>query len=167
MSQTPTQPITRLIPAEATRILRGAILRPGYPLSASVYDGDDAPDTFHMGLSLGAELVGISSFYSEPMPDAYAMQVRLEDAALLEGHHWRLRGMAIDEGYQGKGYGKILLRAGLAHIAQNGGGWLWCNARSCAFDFYKSLDFRAWGEEFNIPDVGPHFVMTYRIPAVS
>jgi ribosomal protein S18 acetylase RimI-like enzyme len=155
----------RLIPAETTRTIRGAILRPGLPLSESVYDGDDAPDSFHMGLFLGEELAGISSFYSQPMPAAYAQLVREHDATLLEGHHWRLRGMAIDTPYQRRGYGKTLLLAGIAHIAGLGGGWLWFNARSCAYNFYQSLGCQAWGEEFDIPGVGPHFVMTLRIPA--
>lgn len=167
MSETQTQLTTRLITAQDTRIIRGAILRPGLPFSESVYQGDDAPDSFHLGLFMGDELAGISSYFSQPMPEPDAALVRRQNPALLEGHHWRLRGMAIDAPYQRRGYGKILLRAGLAHLAERGGGWLWFNARSCAREFYASLGCQTWGEEYDVPGVGPHFMMTYRVPAAS
>jgi predicted GNAT family N-acyltransferase len=36
---------------------------------------------------------------------------------------------------------------------------VWCNARTPARGFYERAGFAAVGEEFALPDIGPHFLM--------
>ena len=36
---------------------------------------------------------------------------------------------------------------------------VWCNARINAVAFYKKEGFKIIGDEFEIPDIGPHFLM--------
>ena len=33
---------------------------------------------------------------------------------------------------------------------------LWCNARTTAFEFYEKMGFTIVGDEFDIPNLGPH-----------
>ena len=37
---------------------------------------------------------------------------------------------------------------------------VWCNARTPARGFYERYGFVAEGEEFELPDIGPHFRMS-------
>jgi hypothetical protein len=40
---------------------------------------------------------------------------------------------------------------------------LWCNARIIAVDFYKKQGLETFGEQFEIPLVGNHYVMFKKI----
>ncbi len=135
------------ISAEQARPLREAILRPGYPPELSIYPGDDHPLALHAGAFLGEQLVGIASLFHQPPPfDPH-----------LDG--WRLRGMAVVEASRRKGAGKALVQACLAYARDNGAEVVWCYARTSAAPFYRSLGFREHGQEFDIPESGPHYVM--------
>jgi hypothetical protein len=46
-----------------------------------------------------------------------------------------------------------------AVVRENGGRYLWCNARLVAVPFYERLGLEAVGPEFDIPGIGPHYVM--------
>lgn len=137
----------RAISAAGTRPLRSAILRPGQPPDMLVYPGDDAPDTLHLGAFEGDELVGIASIYHEPQPGDERPGA------------WRLRGMATIDRVRGKGHGRALLTACIDAIRARGGELLWCNARTPAMGFYKSLGFSVRGEPFELPGIGEHFLM--------
>jgi GNAT superfamily N-acetyltransferase len=135
----------RAIGAEKARTLRGAILRPGQRPEQLVYPDDDRPDTLHAGAFRDGALVGIATVAERPCP-------RHE----LPGP-WQLRGMATAPEVRGRGYGRALITACVAHIAAHGGRTLWCNGRTSAAGFYTRLGFTAFGEEF-VTDTGPHFV---------
>jgi len=138
---------TRLIASDETLVLRQRILRPGVGVEGCVFAGDDDTETVHFGAYVGDELVGIASLYTEASPD-------------FEGKRgWRIRGMATDVPVQGKGFGAQMVLACLAHAQSEGGEVLWCNARTSAIGFYAKLGFEVVGEEFEIPEVGPHVVM--------
>jgi len=77
---------------------------------------------------------------------------------------WRLRGMAVREDLRGHGIGRLVLQDCIAHIASQGGTYLWCNARPPVLDFYRKLGFEAVGEEFYKPVTGPHYVIARSIP---
>ena len=143
----------RAVAPEETLLLRSSLLRPGQPIEASVYPGDDAATTQHWGALVQPELVAIASRYPEPLP-ASAAQV-----APATSSCWRLRGMAVNPRFQGQGYGRQLLKHCLRAVAQQGGEVLWCNARSAAVGFYRAAGFETVGEEFSIPGIGPHYVM--------
>lgn len=136
----------RPISAAETRPLRHALLRPHQPAERLVYPGDDAPQTLHAGAFLGGRLVGIASVTPGPSNGA------------AWPAPWQLRGMATAPEVRGRGYGRALIVACLAHIAAHGGRTLWCNGRTSALPFYRALGFQAHGEEF-LSDTGPHYVL--------
>jgi len=72
---------------------------------------------------------------------------------------WMLRGMAVDPALQGQGIGAPLVKHVLALAEEEQVEILWFNARRVAIGFYARLGFQKWGEEFEIPNVGPHTVM--------
>lgn len=113
-----------------------------------IYPGDEDADTLHLGLYTLGRLVGVASLYREPPPDA-----------LKATTAWRLRGMAVEHTLQGKGHGAALLRACLEHAEHQGGSQVWCNARTTASGFYRSLGFAQKGDEFELPGIGPHHLM--------
>jgi predicted GNAT family N-acyltransferase len=47
----------------------------------------------------------------------------------------------------------------MQHAYERAGHMIWCNARLSAVRFYEKLGFETRGDEFDIPDVGPHVVM--------
>lgn len=148
LAQTTTPPILftamdiRPITAEQTRPLRQAVLRPHQQARELVYHGDDAPDTLHVGAFSGDQLVGVASVYREGDPGA-----------------WRLRGMAVTPALQRTGIGTALLDACIAHVKSHGGTRMWFNARTSAVAFYRRYGFQIQGEEFVLPDIGPHYIM--------
>lgn len=155
----------RYIAATATYSLRAAVLRPGLPLEAAVFPGDTDPTTAHLGAFSGGELVGIASVYREAPPgaaDAGAADAGAVDAGPADASAWRLRGMATLPQVRGQGFGKALVAACLEHVAARGGTRLWCNARTEAVGFYRKLGFATAGDEFDIPGVGPHYMMWRR-----
>ncbi|WP_407761234.1 GNAT family N-acetyltransferase [Archangium sp.] len=137
----------RPIPAAETRYLRHVVLRPHQRPEELVYPGDDAPDTVHFGLYVGGKQYGVASLYRESQPASRATT------------EWRLRGMAVLAPDQGRGFGAALLQACIDHAARQGGSRLWCNARTTAAGFYRRLGFAVEGSEFELPGIGPHYVM--------
>lgn len=142
----------RAISAAETRPIRSQILRPGTPPEQLVYPGDDAPEAFHAGAFQDGQLVGIATIYAEPPPDVYRN-------TLPDGEAFRLRGMATLPSVRGQGLGRQVLEACFDHVRAHGARLLWCNARSGALDFYRTLGLRTIGPEFDIPGIGPHYVM--------
>lgn len=146
-----------LINAAETRGLRRVVLRPGQPPDACIYPGDDAPDTFHLGISdpdpkptASDPLIAVASFYREPLPDNPAGLPQL-----------RIRGMAVLPEHRNRGLGRALIHAGL-DIARDQSpppALAWCNARTTACAYYEKLGFTPRGDEFEIKGIGPHFVM--------
>ncbi len=138
-------PNTRFIEPALTRDLRSIVLRPGRPIEECTYPEDAAPGAFHLGSFSGDRIVGIASFSREH----------------IEGTHnaYRLRGMAVDPAFQGKGIGTHIMAFAFEHLLLLGCDVLWCNARTSAAGFYAALGFEIFSEEFDIPGVGPHYKM--------
>lgn len=155
----PPSPITiRPIPASATRPLRHRVLRPHQTPAEMVYEGDDRPDTLHLGAFEGvsqpgqpAEPVGIVSLYRTRGP----VDGRVDD--------WQLRGMAVAPKMRGLGIGGRLIRASIDAVHQRGGRRIWCNARITAEGFYSRLGFATHGEPFEIAGIGTHVVMSIKV----
>jgi len=51
------------------------------------------------------------------------------------------------------------------HVADHGGGLLWCNARSPAVAFYRRAGFETRGDEWVDPEIGPHVAMERAVPS--
>jgi GNAT superfamily N-acetyltransferase len=137
----------RVITAPETWPLRLAVLRPGRPIEAAQFPGDDAPTTRHFGAFRDGQLLGIASLYLAELlerPGSRALQ---------------LRGMASAPEVRGLGLGRALVHACVKFARENRAELLWCKARVGAVGFYRRLGFEIVGDEFEIPDVGPHFRM--------
>ncbi|HEY9898466.1 MAG TPA: GNAT family N-acetyltransferase [Pantanalinema sp.] len=132
--------------AETITPLRFAVLRPHRPIEESRYPTDQAPGTIHLAAYDGETLVGCTSAHLEPAPGR-------------EGQAYRLRGMAVQEGYRGKGIGAQLLEAMEARIKATGTPLVWCNGRTQAGAFYRRHGWQPEGAEFDIVGV-PHYVFS-------
>lgn len=137
------------VASEVVRPLRQKVLRPNQTLTELVYAGDDAPGAAHFAaFGEGGQVIGIASITPEPHP---------HDPAPGD---WRIRGMATDpDAGRGVGAGGALLRACLDWARASGAVRVWCNARSPVRGFYEREGFVVEGEEFELPEVGPHFLM--------
>jgi predicted GNAT family N-acyltransferase len=100
----------------------------------------------------GDRLVGIASLYREARRGG-------------TGNGWRLRGMATDPEVRGAGFGTALLAACMDQVASEGGDELWCNARVGAAAFYQRAGFEVVSEEFEVPGIGAHVVMSRPLSA--
>lgn len=130
------------------------MLRPDGVAADAVWPGDDDPDTAHFAASAeGAGVGGGASLLRQPAPEAPT-----EPA-------WRLRGMATAPKGRGVGVGRRVLAAVVAHVADRGGGLLWCNARLVAAEFYRGAGFTAYSEIWDEPGIGPHIRMRRRVAA--
>jgi hypothetical protein len=49
------------------------------------------------------------------------------------------------------------------HARAHGADRVWCNARIAARTLYERAGFQATSEEFNVPEIGPHYVMELRL----
>ncbi len=135
------------ITSAQTMPLRQSVLRPGYPIESVRFSGDDAPSTHHLGAFCHGDLLGIASLFLAEMPEYPQMSA------------FQLRGMATAPAARGIGIGRTLLLACVALATEQAVQLLWCNARTSAVGFYRKLGFNIVGQEFDIPDVGPHFRM--------
>ncbi|MCB9684348.1 MAG: GNAT family N-acetyltransferase [Alphaproteobacteria bacterium] len=119
--------------------MRHAVLRPGRPRETALFAGDEDADTRHWGALLDDRIVGVVSVMAAPAPDGI-------DA------DWQLRGMAVLSELQGAHVGAALVRTVHAEVAAP----MWCNARAAVEGFYARQGWRAVGELFEIPPIGPH-----------
>jgi len=127
--------------------LRHAVLRPGKPVSAAMFAGDELSE--HVAAWDGGEVVGCATVFPDPWPGA--------EAAPAEPAAWRLRGMAVEPSRQGSGIGRQVLAAAVQVAAAAGAPLIWANARVSALPFYEANGWAAVGEEWDTPDTGlPH-----------
>lgn len=139
--------IIRQVSVEEILPLRQIILRPGYSLEQSRFDGDTDVSTFHLALYVNGTIRAVATYMQD------------DSEKLPNKNQYRLRGMAVDEDFQGKGLGKEVFREGERILKEKGITHLWFNARIKAVPFYESSGCRILGDEFDIPTVGPHYFM--------
>jgi GNAT superfamily N-acetyltransferase len=149
--------VVRAIPPEQTRPLRQQLLRQGVPLDKLIYPGDLDADALHVGAFDGARQVGIATVMRQP-PIA-SNGTPPDHPAPEHAAAWRLRGMASTDDMRGQGVGTAMLRAVFGHVAAQGGAFLWCDARIIAVPFYLKNGLVTLGEQYYVPDVGPHYFM--------
>jgi len=131
------------IPIEATRPLRQAVLRPHQTVEEVA--AHEAGDAWAVGVFDGDELVSVGFTAPDGEPGA-----------------WRIRGMATAAQARGRGAGTAVLDALVAHAHENGATRIWCNARAPARTLYERAGFVVTSEEFELPEIGPHYVMEKR-----
>lgn len=139
------------ISALETYPVRHPVLRKGRPLEDCHFEGDDLPSTIHLGLFEDENLVGVASLLKNSHPD------------FDNNTPYQLRGMAILESVQGKGYGKQLLTFGENLLKKQGVDLIWFNAREKAIPFYQNSGYLIIGNSFDIRGIGTHFRMFKKI----
>jgi GNAT superfamily N-acetyltransferase len=143
------------VDAAVVRPLRQAVLRPHQALADQVYPGDAVPGAAHFAAyDEDGALVGVASVVPEAYP---GLAGGVGGAAAGD---WRIRGMATEPAARGRGAGALLLRACLEHAREAPGARrVWCHARSGVRGFYERSGFVVEGEEFELPEIGSHFLM--------
>ena len=127
-----------------TRRLRQRVLRPHESLEELA--SHEPPGVHAVGAFAGDELVAVGFV----CPDGGAGA-------------WRVRGMATAPEHRGRGAGAAILAQLVAHARAEGATRVWCNARTPALSLYERAGFEPESEEFDIPGIGPHFVMARRV----
>ena len=131
--------------------IRHKVLRKEKPIETCQFKGDDDENTTHFGLFLEDKLVGIISIFKE------------NNNLFPESKQFQIRGMAVLEEFQGKGFGAELVKEAENHCINLNTDLIWFNAREKAVPFYEKLNYKITGDSFLIPDVGIHFVMYKKI----
>ena len=131
--------------------VRHEVLRKGKPIETCQFKGDDDENTVHFGLYQKEQLIGIISIFKE------------KNELFSEINQFQIRGMAVLEEFQGKGFGAELVKEAENHCINLNANLIWFNARENAVPFYKKLDYIIIGDSFLIPDVGIHFAMYKKI----
>jgi GNAT superfamily N-acetyltransferase len=139
--------IIKKIKASETFEVRHPVLRKGKPIESCHFEGDDLLTTLHCGLFEDEKLLGVISVFENDNP--------LFDIK----NQAQIRGMAILENYQGKGFGKLLVTHCEKKLKLQNKSVIWFNARVNAVDFYKKMGYITIGNPFEIFDVGLHYVM--------
>jgi GNAT superfamily N-acetyltransferase len=131
----------RSVPLPQTRALRHSILRPHQSIKETVAA---EPDGAHaVGAFDGEELIAVGLIAPDPERPG----------------SWRVRGMATKAPGRGRGAGTAVLAALLDHARTEGARRVWCNVRTPARSLYERAGFRTVSDEFELPGIGPHFVM--------
>jgi GNAT superfamily N-acetyltransferase len=136
----------RQIPLEQTRALRQALLRQHESIE-QLAAGEPA-DAYAVGAFEGEQSAPLAVGFVAP------------DGA---PGSWRVRAMATAPQARGRGLGAAVLEQLVGHAREHGAARVWCNARTPARAFYERAGFRATSDEFELPPIGPHFVMERRL----
>lgn len=127
--------------------IRHKVLRENQPRSSCYYPEDLYKNTIHFAAYYDDTIIGSASIYKEQHPDFSLKQ------------SWRIRGMAVLPQYRNHGTGSELLTTCVNHAIRLNGEVIWCNARTNAVKFYKRSGFKVVGKEFEIENIGPHFLL--------
>lgn len=80
----------------------------------------------------------------------------------VESQKLQMRQVAIDEGLQGKGYGKLLVQYAEDYAMANNFSLMYCHARASIHHFYIKLGYEIVGDEFIEVSI-PHYYMEKRL----
>jgi GNAT superfamily N-acetyltransferase len=123
-----------------TRVLRRDVLRPYMEVEELATHEPAGAVAF--GAFAGGELVAVGLIGADGEPG-----------------DWRVRGMATRPDARGRGAGGAILHALVQHAIDQGATRVWCNARTRALNLYERAGFVIASEEFEPPDIGPHYRM--------
>jgi GNAT superfamily N-acetyltransferase len=141
----------KFIAADDLLAIRNEVLREGkLALDECRFPTDQLTGAFHLGYYSGEELACIASFH----PQNYGE---------FKGTGYQLRGMATLEKYRGRGFGNQLLNFAIVYLRGQKVNYLWCNARKKALPFYLNMGFEVISDEFEVPVIGPHYVLYVKI----
>ena len=101
----------------------------------------------YFGLFVNDNLTGVASVF------------KVNNNNFDKNKQFQLRGMAVLDGFQGLGYGNLILEEVCKFVEAENADVLWFNAREKAVPFYQNFGFSILGNSFEIPEIGTHFVM--------
>jgi GNAT superfamily N-acetyltransferase len=136
----------RQVPLPETRRLRQQVLRPHQ--SFAQLASHEPAGAVAFGAFEGDELLAVGLIGADGDPG-----------------DWRIRGMATKPEARGRGAGTRILQALVQHAIAHGATRVWCNARTPARTLYERVGFVVASEEFEPPDIGPHFRMELALAA--
>lgn len=137
----------RKINPEMTYSLRHQILRPHQTLEDCKNETDHEAGGFHIGAFYQERLISVASFCIDKNPDFSSEK------------QYRLRAMATLEKYRRLGAGRAIVSYAESLIKKQGTELLWCKGRTNVQEYYHKLGFKAHGEVFDYPPIGPHIIM--------
>lgn len=138
----------RQVDAGATHDLRRRVLRGHLPDASVEYPDDDCPETVHLAVEdADATVVAIATTFPEATPHRPGARAS------------RLRGMAVDPRWQGRGVGARLLEAVVDRARRDGYEVLWANGRDVALGFYARHGWEVVGEGFEAIGLPHHVVV--------
>ncbi len=140
----------KLIETKETYPLRIEILRNGKARDFQ-FVGDHNVNTFHIGAICDGVCNGIATC------------IQKENEKVDDKNAYQLRGMAVKTDKQNSGIGKLIVDKTIEILQERNCKTVWCNAREHAAGFYEKMGFIRIGERFQIPKVGPHYLMYKRI----
>ena len=132
---------------EEIQQLRNEVLWPHKTFENCILETDRLSTTFHFGIQIEGLTVATVTLQQE------------KSHRLQQEKQYRLRAMAVREGYRGQGFGDAIVEAGLNHLRELGVEVVWCDARVAALNFYRRLQFEELEEEYEIPIIGLHRFM--------
>ena len=135
------------IQSSETYLVRQEELRKGKPLETCHFEGDDEKTTKHFGIELNEKIIGIVSVY------------QVNSQLFFNENQFQIRGMAVLEAHQQKGYGALLVERAEKYCFEKNASVIWFNAREKAVPFYEKNGYQTKGNSFEIPEVGTHFIM--------
>ncbi len=137
----------KFITVEEALPLRNVVLRNGkLKPDECRFPSDNLPGNFHLGYFENENLICTASFH----PQNYGNYI---------GVGYQLRGMATLDGYRGKGIGNELVTFAKQYLRGRSANYMWCNARQVAVTFYERAGMKIISPEFDVPGIGPHYVM--------
>ena len=137
----------QMLPPEEIQQLRNEVLWPHKTFENCILESDRLPTTFHFGVKVEGLTVASVTLQQE------------SSSKLPQEKQYRLRAMAVRDGYRGQGFGDAIVEAGLNHLRELGVEVVWCDARVAALNFYRRLQFEELEEEYDIPIIGLHRFM--------
>ena len=122
-------------------------MRPSQSIEDSIYDTDHEEDAFHIGAFFQGKLISVASFIIDIHPEFPIKR------------QYRLRQMATLEEYRKLGAGKAVVNFAENIIKERGYEFIWCKGRMKVQKYYEKLGFKAHGNVFDYPLIGPHIIM--------
>ncbi|MEN9326462.1 MAG: hypothetical protein RI943_883 [Bacteroidota bacterium] len=135
------------ITATETYPVRHIVLRAGKPIESCKFDGDELVSTHHFGYCLNNQIIGVISLFA------------IDNSHFITQKPFQIRGMAVLPTYQKQGIGEALVNEAEKFCTTQKADLIWFNARTTAVGFYKKMGYEIVGSEFEIKEVGPHFLM--------
>jgi ribosomal protein S18 acetylase RimI-like enzyme len=149
----------QMLQPEDIQQLRNEVLWPHKTFENCILETDRLSTTFHFGLKIDGLTVATVTFQQEKSDKLKQDSSKGVSQGALQENQYRLRAMAVREGYRGQGFGDAIVEEGLKYLSSIGVEVVWCDARVAALNFYRRLQFEELEEEYEIPIIGLHRFM--------